>query len=400
MNIESSPQIPYIGQLSLVEVYEYYDKPLLFSCRNTAGQLYLAVLSDESDSLELWYFVGVSQNRFAHVRSGAIDLYTAIKYSEDGYVLEVAIPLEIDRSEIEVRNLSALSISDDRLPIPGEALDISTETLPAFLESTVVKAEQTRREFFTLALTFMSIQRTEAPAKLLGGILEAVQETVDAIGQALQGDITRRGAVPANIRSQMELMVTGVGSGSFEVELASTEVANLFNETDVGDAIRTLIDLLRLGNDEELLKQRLEILQIRVAAKYAGLLNALTGQVQFSRFEWASPRHDVVHEATITSEIAQEIVSIIERTEFEPPVDFTVKGQLIGANLNRKNYEIWSRDEEGKLTTYAGRISDSALESVTGAVLEREYTAFLRQFTSLNPVTGEIEDRYELLRLS
>ena len=42
--------IPTLGRLELLETFEYYDQPVLFSCKNNDGYLYLVVASDENDS--------------------------------------------------------------------------------------------------------------------------------------------------------------------------------------------------------------------------------------------------------------------------------------------------------------------------------------------------------------
>lgn len=34
-------EIPELGKLEIIEVYEYYDQPVLFSCKNAADHLYL-----------------------------------------------------------------------------------------------------------------------------------------------------------------------------------------------------------------------------------------------------------------------------------------------------------------------------------------------------------------------
>jgi len=40
------PQSTELGKLDIVQVYEYYDVPCLFSCTNEKGDLFLAIWSD------------------------------------------------------------------------------------------------------------------------------------------------------------------------------------------------------------------------------------------------------------------------------------------------------------------------------------------------------------------
>jgi hypothetical protein len=394
------PQFTQLGQLELIEVYEYYDRPVLLSCANAAGHIYLALLVDEAERSETWYFVGISQLRYQHIRSGAIDLYSAFRLSEDGFIIEVQIPVDDFLSDAVAHRLRAEDVPDERLPYSGELLNLTTETLPKLFESISRKADQAKREFLRLRLELQTVLRTEAPAKLLGDILHAVQDTVDAIGQTLKGDVAKRGPVPYHIRTQMELMVVEVGSGSFEIELASAKMVDLFNESDVGKALQELIYLINLGDDEERLREQLRQLKIRVAAKYASLLRSISERVDSTNFEWGSPAHDEMHVARVSADMAKAIIEIIERTELEPPERIEVRGQLIGANLNKKNYEIWTKDMDGNTVSYSGRVEDSAIDSLTGAILNREYLATLLQLNTINSVTGEVEERYVLVELS
>lgn len=392
------PQFTDLGKLEIIEVYEYYDRPLLFSCKNALGHIYVALLVDENDESETWYYVGVSKTRFDHIRTGGIDLRTTFAKPEDGVVIQV----EIGYSESQKTNITRVpieQIKDEFLPAPDEFLKSSSDTLPLLVESLVEKAQQAKREFIRLKLHFAGILRTEAPSKQLGKILAALQEIVDAIGQALTGESTRKGAIPKNLLAKTELRVADVGAGSFEVELVSANMVNLFDESEAGNALNELVRLINIGNDAEQLKERLAVLKIRTAGKYVAFLNSLSDRVESTSFELASPKNTFLSQAQISSATAQQVISIIEQADLEPPVDFIAQGTLIGANLNKKNYEIWSRDSDGKLTVYSGRISEHAINFVSTATLSREYIASLRATKSINSVTGEIEDKFELISL-
>ena len=86
--------IPGLGKLEIVEVYIYYDQPVLFSCKNAAGHLYLVLAADENDQYETWLYAAVSVERLNHIRSGAIDLHDAFADSEDGFLLQVIVPYD------------------------------------------------------------------------------------------------------------------------------------------------------------------------------------------------------------------------------------------------------------------------------------------------------------------
>ena len=76
--------ISTLGRLEILETFEYYDQPVLFSCKNAAGHLYLVVAADENEQNETWLYAGVSEERLNLIRSGAIDLHDAFADPEDG----------------------------------------------------------------------------------------------------------------------------------------------------------------------------------------------------------------------------------------------------------------------------------------------------------------------------
>ena len=78
---------PMLGRLEIVETYAYYDQPVLFSCKNSAGRLYLVVAADENEENETWLFAGMSEERLRLIRSGSIDLHDAFADPEDGFLV-------------------------------------------------------------------------------------------------------------------------------------------------------------------------------------------------------------------------------------------------------------------------------------------------------------------------
>jgi hypothetical protein len=122
------PTLTEIGQLEIIEVYEFIDKPVLFACRNGSDQIFIAVLTDENDSLTTWLYVSLSRRRFELMRSGGLDLHDAFALSEDGFVRAVNVDKINNESIIELIQTSQLS--DDDLPLAGEFLKIPTATVP------------------------------------------------------------------------------------------------------------------------------------------------------------------------------------------------------------------------------------------------------------------------------
>lgn len=115
------PSNTLLGKLELIEVYEYYGKPLLFACRNASGTHYVAVQADEGEGIEQWLYVSISPSRLQQVRSGGIDLHDAFTQAEDGFVFHVRMS-DNGNSPVEVGVIPVAELKDEQLPDAGERL--------------------------------------------------------------------------------------------------------------------------------------------------------------------------------------------------------------------------------------------------------------------------------------
>ena len=134
------PQSTHLGKLELIEVYEFYDQPILFSCRNASDAIFMGVFADEDDDFEIWLYVGVSPYRFQQIRSGAIDLHDAFSEVEDGIIFQIKVFYD-ERIPVSMP-IPTTQIPDDMLPIPGEFINLETSTLPELDEDLEWKSLQ------------------------------------------------------------------------------------------------------------------------------------------------------------------------------------------------------------------------------------------------------------------
>lgn len=148
--------IPKLGRLEIVETYAYYDEPVLFSCKNAEGDLYLVVAADENDQYETWLYAQVSSDRLNLIQTDTIDLHDAFANTENGWILQVKFPY--DNSLPESDSVQSNQISDDMLPEPGECLEFQSEEFPlvftitgkltgAFLSSKIFEIETLEKTY-------------------------------------------------------------------------------------------------------------------------------------------------------------------------------------------------------------------------------------------------------------
>lgn len=118
--------IPELGKLEIVEIYEYYDQPVLYSCKNASGHFYLVVAAAEDDQYLTWLCAAVSTKRLNLIRSGKIDLHDAFADSENPYVTQVRVPYD-KHASVLTDSIQSNQIPADMLPIRGECLDLEIE---------------------------------------------------------------------------------------------------------------------------------------------------------------------------------------------------------------------------------------------------------------------------------
>lgn len=118
-------EIVGVGKLEIIETYAYYDQPVLFSCKNAAGHLYLAVVVDENEFEEAWLYARISQSRLNQVRFGEIDLHDAFARVEGGLLLRVLVSKE--GIPTGARVIQSSEVSDFMLPLSGERLELKSE---------------------------------------------------------------------------------------------------------------------------------------------------------------------------------------------------------------------------------------------------------------------------------
>src|SRR4051812_5327259 len=211
-----------LGRLEVLEVYAYYDRPVLLACRNASDGLYLAVLAEETSTAEDWLCVAVSLSRLQYVRSGGIDLHTAFAAPEDGIVYHFSVPND-ESSRITFDSVSAGDISPEWLPAPNAKLELPTTTLPKLAHDIKTEAVQSRRDLLEITLDPIGVTRNEAPASLIGRVLTSIQDFITSLARTPH----RKGSAAAaqDAMKSHELMFLAVGGGSFELKLASQDTA-------------------------------------------------------------------------------------------------------------------------------------------------------------------------------
>jgi len=113
---------PQIGPVEIIEVYEFYDEPVLFSCKDRTDLIYLAVQSEHTKDHRTWILTALSSRRFERLRAGDEDLHAAFAAAERGQVYRTTILLSDGRPPT-VEWVAVSDLTAKELPLVGERLE-------------------------------------------------------------------------------------------------------------------------------------------------------------------------------------------------------------------------------------------------------------------------------------
>ena len=398
LNLPIQCDIPNLGIHKVVENYVHNDDPALFSCKDSAGHLYLVTVG-ENDQDKTWLRVGISNERFNLIRSGGIDLRNAFTEAENDILFQIRIPHD-DSTDPPLEVIQPNQIVEDMLPLPSERLGLKTDTLPALSNAQEI-ASSSVRELLNFAFNFGGVFRTEAPIDSLGNILTGLQQVINRIGAKCVNSTSKK--IPEDIKSSMGISLLEVGAGSFEIQLASTEYVDIFKESDLGNAINEFVKILNSGCNQDQLKTLMEQFGPKVAKDYTEFLKPLSESVIDTRFTWTSPHPDRGGTAQLSKSQMIKVIEILEKIQEETSETIRIRGTLVGVSLRDKSFQIETTDENFYDREYfKGKITEEAFkaETVRNATVSKTYIAEIQGFVEISETKDEANIKFRLLSLS
>lgn len=314
-----------------------------------------------------------------------------------GY-LETAFAAYREDNDLDVLRLVMQDVAEAQgekfvkvlIPIYTEHLDHVNRTLPVLSDAEEI-AQSRKQEILHLTLDLAGNLKTAAPIDLVGNIFTKLQNLINTIRMAC----VNSNQVTENIKSEMQMSLLQIGEGSFDIRLASTQTVDLFGNSDSGDTIKELLELLNTGNDQDKLRRCLKRLKSRVAEDYASFLKSLNGAVIGTKFTWTSPNPDRHATAELSNTEMREAIEILQRFQEEEPSIRIITGTLIGMSFKTKRFDIETTEK-----IYSGRMAEEIIEEVTNVRMNQIYTARIREVTKKSETTDEItKPEYYLISL-
>jgi hypothetical protein len=334
-----------IRDLAPIEVFDYYEGPRFYSCRDLAGQLYLIYWVDESDAGASWLYVRVSQERYSAMRRGVISISNVLASPED-HTAMVVITRGVN---FDVQPISAAQIDPEWLPDSSRKLSLNDSgALPAKLADAVDLARRVQRQVLDLAFS-KAANTFEMAAGKFGRSLDAVQNVIYALACDPLVNVRK---VPEEVKQGNEVLVTGLFASSFGVRL-QTKNSDLFADGETANAIQTLTLLISLLAVPEELAKELHRQNILARGRFKHLLRVLVDASVSVRADWGTPQGQE-HKASASLDQIALALKKLEALDEATTRTVEYRGRLVGVDVQSDFFALVVEDGEiikGKLST-------------------------------------------------
>ena len=237
--------------------------------------------------------------------------------------------------------------------------------------------EAVRRNGVSLAFLGRSISSLEG---ILGLISQQSRNIASSLLKSHAQTITESGS----------LYLVGTGPGSFRIILSSQQPA--FGASIAHLSLERFNQLLDCKDDEQLLKEQINILGFKVIARYKGFLELLyrnESNVKF--YDKIIPEGFQTKE--ITGDLAKRICEILGKAESSPDEDVPLRGMLKGISLISHWFEFLVEDSGEKIT---GSFNQK-LELDVKERFDRTVTANFRVSKQWVEIKEKFNKKYELI---
>ena len=391
------PSPNFAEGLSVIESYQYFDRPVLFSCHDNQRRAYLAVWADESDEAnqETWVFTPVHEGVLNAVRSGGMELQAAFRNGLNGKAFLVYVDWDARSSSVE--EVNSADLSDDLLPEPGERVTLPSEllersyTLPRM-------AAQNRKSISDLRLIFENPTQHEAPARLIGNFLQTYQACLEALVQVeVQDDPNSLGRIPKDVMNIAKLNVQPFITGSFGIRLETAQESPepLFShEEPITRALKHMTNIISAKSQEAVLRHYSSRITGRFAKRYILLLQNLVAGKADLVMEWADP-YGQAGIAEISSLEAVQAIQVVDIIAKAHEINFEVAGELIALHARMGTFEIFDSEHEIR---YQGKVA-SDFSVLGNYMIGQTYIARIHEILEVNSTTLEERTKYRLIDL-
>ena len=378
--------------LQILEIYQNFDGPKLYSASGPVGDLWLVVWIDSSDEEDVWLYIPVSKSRLNLIRGGALSLNTAFADAEGGQAYRVVVDNKDGTNTNSVINTN--TISPEFLPKAGIKLNLEAAEVPfPLIENPIVVSKRTRQEVFDLEFFVSTTMKHQMPVDSLARILASFQNTMRAMASARRQFNNAGDHWSGNVVQNVSYQFSAAFSGSVGIRLVSPPNDSLFNDSELCESTEAFFELLKCKGNEAQLRAMFTTYKARSATRYKRFLKELSGNGISLEVTWASLHKGRGGKLRLETGEATEAIRIIELYEESAPEEYPLFVRLLGGNIKTNHFAV---ADEGENIKYAGKAVPGVME---GKKFGENYIASIKETVRTGP-DGEEQTKYELMALT
>ena len=111
MTLYMKYKIIQLGELEVIEIYDYFDGPKFFAVRDYIGNFYLVYWCDYENEAEGWLYLPISETRLDSLRKKEVSAHEVFAYPEIGYWLVYTKVHPVENETIQFHNIDTIEHS-------------------------------------------------------------------------------------------------------------------------------------------------------------------------------------------------------------------------------------------------------------------------------------------------
>ena len=373
--------IPQLGELEVLEVYQDHNGPHLCSCKNTASHLYMALYAKDLPEHELWLFTAVSPGKLNLIRSGKININEVFYNPQTKRILKVLSP----HPYCENAKFSSDYITPDQLgygvfPLVEQYINFEDVSLPKITNDATSVEIAKSLNANVIDVGFADKYSSKPLMQSVGRTFTNFQGLIDSIRIAKTKPLGLTQQTNQIIRHNLQFYILAFEPWSFNIKAAANKNgALLFESNDFIDqgiyqnTIYEAINIMRLKSVNSETKQKFEELHPNIFERYHYLINSLNMSNSDATFSWSSPDTNKQEIVSLSKKEISNLAGFV-RTFTEQESIINITGELTGIFLRTKRFEMISGDKK-----YSGSVVNNKDENIKNAVISGVYDADIRE---------------------
>lgn len=378
-------KIDLLGRIYIKDMIIFYDEPLVFSCVNDFGNLFIANKTVSEFENEEWIFLPISEAKLIKGLRGNISAYELFSKPEGEFLWKVC---ENGNNLAKAFKICPKTLTDDNLPDKKAFYKIYDDDLltKKTNELISISSKKERREILDLSLEPNFGHSHEISCELLSKVLNQLQSTIYYIASKDEGEPLQK------TKDENKLDITGAYAASFGIRLKSHNLSDLLGESKCQKNLKILMNLLESKGNYNIIKDISNKIGSKAILKYNKLLKTLLDNNMGIKTECAFPNSYYKSIRLGKNDIQKSILTLESQVK-DNVRQFEKIGNLVGINVDQRTFEFIDSDKE----KFKGSIDNSL--NIKEYRLPKYVKVKIEEKLEYNEVTQKEVYKYKLIYL-